>query len=49
MKALMCGAFRPPESLKVEDVPVPEPKANEVRIRVRAAGINFPDSLIIQN
>ena len=49
MKALMYRTFGPPESLVVEDVPPPQPAANEVQIRVRAAGINFPDSLIIQN
>ncbi len=49
MKALICRAHGPPESLTVEEVPVPQPAPNEVQVRVRAAGINFPDSLIIQN
>jgi NADPH2:quinone reductase len=30
------------------ELPVPEPKAGEVRIRVAAAGVNFPDALIVQ-
>lgn len=49
MKAVVCESYGPPENLKVTDVPMPEPGAGEVRIRVRAAGVNFPDSLIIQN
>jgi NADPH2:quinone reductase len=34
--------------LAVEDVVLPDPAAGEVKIRVRAAGVNFPDVLIIQ-
>ena len=48
MRALLCKAFGPPQSLTVEDVPVPEPKPGEVRLRVKAAGVNFPDTLIIE-
>src|SRR5580658_2303630 len=32
-----------PEVLQVREAPDPEPKAGEVRIRVKAAGINFAD------
>ena len=45
MKALLCRRFGPPEALTVEDVPSPSPKAGEVRVRVKAAGVNFPDAL----
>ena len=48
MKALLCKAFGPIDTLAVEDLPAPEPKAGEVLIRVRAAGVNFPDALIVQ-
>lgn len=48
MKALVCEAFGPPESLEVKDIDVPEPGPGEVRIRVAAAGVNFPDALIIE-
>lgn len=48
MRALLCKSFGPPGSLSVEDVPVPEPKPGEVRLRVKAAGVNFPDTLIIE-
>ncbi|TMH06296.1 MAG: NADPH:quinone oxidoreductase family protein [Betaproteobacteria bacterium] len=36
------------EGLAVRE-PTPEPKAGEVRIAVRAASLNFPDLLIVQN
>jgi NADPH2:quinone reductase len=41
--------FGPPETLVVEDVPALPPAAGEVVVQVKAAGVNFPDSLIIQN
>lgn len=48
MKALLCTALGPPEKLELTDgLPSPTPGAGEVKIRVAAAGINFPDSLII--
>ena len=49
MKALLCKAFGPPETLVVEDVPSPRPGPGEVVIDVKAAGVNFPDVLIIQD
>src|SRR5215471_21564914 len=49
MKALLCKQFGPPETLVVEEVPALRPAAGEVVARIKAAGVNFPDSLIIQN
>jgi NADPH:quinone reductase len=49
MKALRCHHFGPPSQLVFEDIPVPVPAAGEVRIEVRAAGINYPDLLIIED
>jgi len=49
LKALLCKQFGPPESLVLEDVPSPKPGAGEVVISVKAASVNFPDVLIIQN
>jgi NADPH:quinone reductase-like Zn-dependent oxidoreductase len=43
MRAVVITAAGGPEVLKVLDRPDPEPKAGEVRIRVRYAGINFAD------
>ena len=48
MKAILCKAWGGPETLVLEDIASREPAAGEVKIRVRAAGVNFPDVLIIQ-
>jgi NADPH:quinone reductase len=49
MKAVLCKAYGPPESLVVEEIPPPEPGPGEVVVSVKAASVNFPDVLIIQN
>jgi NADPH2:quinone reductase len=49
MRAVLCKAFGPPESLVVEDVAPLVAGPGEVVIRVRAASVNFPDVLIIEN
>jgi NADPH2:quinone reductase len=49
MKAVLCKAYGPPESLVIEDVESPTPGPGEVVISVKASGVNFPDVLIIQN
>ncbi len=49
MKALLCKQFGPPESLVLEDVASPKPGPGEVVVSVKAASVNFPDVLIIQN
>src|SRR3954471_16764766 len=49
MKAVVCKQFGPPESLVVEDLPSPVAGAGEVVVAVKAASVNFPDVLIIQN
>jgi NADPH2:quinone reductase len=49
MKAMLCKEFGPPESLVLGDYDLPDPGPDEVRVRVRFAGVNFPDTLIIQN
>ena len=49
MKALLCSANADDiGTAKIEDVALPELGANDVRIRVRAAAVNFPDILMIQ-
>lgn len=40
MKAVRLHAYGGPEVLVYEDVPPPDPGAGEVRVRVRAAGVN---------
>ena len=49
MKAVLCKSFGPPESLVVEDIPSPTPGPGEAVIAVKAASVNFPDVLIIEN
>ncbi len=48
MKAVLCKAYGLPDSLVVEDVAPLEAGAGEVVVSVRACGVNFPDTLIIQ-
>ncbi|HZD26672.1 MAG TPA: NADPH:quinone oxidoreductase family protein, partial [Alphaproteobacteria bacterium] len=48
MKAMLCKAYGPPESLVLEEAGLAAPEPDEVRVRVRAAGVNFPDVLMIQ-
>lgn len=40
MRALRMHEYGTPEVLRVEEAPMPSPKAGEVRIRVHAAGVN---------
>lgn len=49
MKAVLCKQFGPPESLVIEELPSPVAGPGEVVVSVRAASLNFPDVLIIQN
>lgn len=49
MRAVVSTVPGGPETLEIRDMPTPEPGEGEVRIAVRAAGVNFPDTLIIQD
>ena len=49
MKALLCKQHGLPETLVFEDTPDPVPGAGEVVVDMKAAGVNFPDVLIIQD
>lgn len=48
MKAIQCVEWGPPDRLVLVDIPAPEPKPGEVRVKVSAASVNFPDALIVQ-
>jgi len=48
MKAVLCKELGLPEKLVVEDVPSPAAGAGQVVLSVKACGVNFPDTLIIQ-
>jgi NADPH:quinone reductase-like Zn-dependent oxidoreductase len=43
MRAIVQHSFGPPEVLEMEERPLPEPWATEVRVRVEAAGVNPVD------
>jgi NADPH2:quinone reductase len=49
MKAILSKAPGLPDTLVLEDVPSPTPKAGEIVVSVKAVGVNFPDFLIIQD
>jgi len=48
MRALLCREFGPVSSLEVAELPVPAPAEGEVLVRVEAAGLNYPDALMVQ-
>ncbi|WP_343732447.1 NADPH:quinone oxidoreductase family protein [Duganella sp.] len=48
MKAVVCETWGAPDTLTVQDLPDPRPGPGQVVIDVRAAGVNFPDVLIVQ-
>ena len=48
MKAVLCKEYGPLSTLVVEDIPAPSLNRGQVRVRVRACGVNFPDVLIIE-
>lgn len=48
MKAVVCKAWGLPDSLVVEQLAAPVAGAGQVLVDVQAAGVNFPDVLIIQ-
>jgi NADPH2:quinone reductase len=49
MKALLCTRHGDPELLEWTEVPEPMPGPGQARIRVEAAGVNFPETLIIRD
>lgn len=49
MKSMMSAAPGGPETLEMMETPTPEPGPGEARIAVKAAGVNFPDTLIIRD
>ena len=48
MKAIICKEFGPLEDLTLEEVPDPQPGKGQIVIRVEAAGVNYPDGLLVQ-
>jgi NADPH:quinone reductase len=48
MKAVLCKEFGLPETLVIENIPTPKVEKGQVLISVKACGVNFPDTLMIQ-
>lgn len=48
MRTILCKSYGSPDTLSLEDIPSRPLKSHEVRIRVRAAGVNFSDLLMIR-
>ena len=48
MRAFLCHSFCDAEDLKVEETPAPKISEGNVRIAIKAAGVNFADTLIIK-
>lgn len=48
MKAVLCSRFGPPDTLEYADLPEPVPAAGEAVVNVKAAALNFFDTLIIE-
>ena len=48
MRAALCRSLGDISALKVEEVPAPPMGAGQVRIAVKAAGVNFPDILMVE-
>ena len=46
MRVISASKFWPPEVLRIEERPIPDPKAGEVIVEVKAAGINLMDSYL---
>ena len=49
MKAIVCKAWGPPESLVMEERPPLEAGRGQVVVSVKAANVKFADTLIIEN
>lgn len=48
MRAILCTELGPPETLVLDEIDDIEPQPGQVVIAVEAAGVNFPDTLIIE-
>jgi NADPH2:quinone reductase len=48
MKSVQCNAFGPLADLVVAEVAEPVPTGRQVVIKVEAAGVNYPDGLLVQ-
>ncbi len=49
MRAAVCRRYGPPEVVRVETLPSPALGSGQVRVRVHAAAVNYPDVLLVAN
>ena len=49
MKALQCVELAGPEKLIFADIEDPKPASGEVLVEIKAASVNFPDVLMVQD
>jgi len=49
MRAAVCDAYGPPDVVGLDDLPSPAVGPGQVRVKVEAAAVNFPDVLLIAN
>jgi NADPH:quinone reductase len=49
VRAAICPAYGPPDVVRIEEQASPAVAAGEVRVKVGAAAVNFPDVLLIAN
>ncbi|ORV29348.1 NADPH:quinone oxidoreductase [Mycolicibacterium conceptionense] len=47
MRAAVCPWYGPPGVVRIEDVPAPPLEPGQVRVKVGAAAVNFPDVLLV--
>lgn len=48
MRAVVCNELGPLDNLKIVDLPDPELRRGQVRLRVLASGVNYVDGLLVQ-
>ena len=48
MRAIVCENWGDPDTLKLGELPAPEMGPGQVRIRMRAAGVNFADTVLVR-
>jgi NADPH:quinone reductase len=49
MRAAVCPAYGPPDVVRVDEQPSPAVAPGQVRVKIGAAAVNFPDVLLIAN
>ncbi|MFA7322906.1 MAG: NADPH:quinone oxidoreductase family protein [Candidatus Nanopelagicales bacterium] len=49
MRAVVCEQYGPPSQLRIKELPDPVAGPDDAVVGIRAAAINFPDLLIIEN